>query len=145
MNEFLTEVFIPLHPKVVHFPIALFITAFLFEILSLVSKKEALHKSALTIYMAATLLTPLVVATGLWEEKRLHLHHPLLERHELSGLLTMGISLISLPIIWFIKKRAALFFRTIFLMFLILITLSVTITAHLGGEMVYEYGIAVEK
>lgn len=135
---------IPIHPKLVHFPIALFLTALLFESLSLMTRKKTLHQSAITLYVWSALLLPLVVRSGIWEVERLHLSHPVLERHELFASWTMWVALISLPVLWFTQKEFHKFFRVLFFLLLLSLAVLVTYTAHLGGEMVYEYGVGVE-
>jgi len=134
-----------LHPMVVHFPIALFIMALALDVLSYLTKKETFHHSALTLYVIAALTTPLVVRTGIWEAEKIGLSHPLLDQHRNFALWTMWISLMSLPLLWLIKKEAAKYFRIIFLMFLITTTVLVSIGADKGGRMVYEYGVGVEQ
>ncbi len=134
---------IPLHPKLVHFPIALFLAALAFDVFSFIFRKEILHKTALHIYVLTSLITPLIVKTGFWEEARLHLNHPVLARHEMFALLTMWGALISLPILWFIKKKRPKYFRLTFLLFLISVAVCVFLAAHNGGRMVYEYGAGV--
>lgn len=140
MPEFL----IPLHPKLVHFPIALFLTALGFELMSLVSKKTAFHQCAVYMYVFAALLTPLVVRTGIWEAERLHLNHPLLDKHKLLALWTMWSSLMSLPVLWLSHKEFSKYFRVIFFLFLLAVSGVVGYAGHLGGQMVYEYGVGVE-
>ena len=83
-----------LHPKVIHFPIALFIGAMGMEALSLIFKKDNLHRTALHMYIFATVITPFVVLTGLQEADHLHLHHPVLTIHKNFALLTMWGSLV---------------------------------------------------
>ena len=144
-GEVMLDYLIPIHPKMVHFPVALFITAFFFDVLSLLFRKEGLHKAAVRIYVFAALMTPVVVRTGLWEEERLHLGHPLLEKHRVFALWTMWVSLMSLPVLWFIKQRSKKFFRTFFVILLITVAVFVTLAAHNGGRLVYEYGTGVEK
>ncbi len=139
------DYFIPLHPKLVHYPIALFTTAIGFEIASLIFRKESLHKTALNIYVFAALLTPIVVRTGLWEEERLNLGHPVLNLHRTLGLWTMWISLLSLPVLWFIKNELPRYSRIVFLFFLLGVVTFVSLTGHNGGRMVYEYGAGIEK
>ncbi len=134
-----------IHPKVVHFPIALFITALALDFASFVFKKEAFHKAALHIYVIAALITPLVVRSGIWEEERLHLKHPILDVHRMFGLWTMWIALMSLPILWLIKKEWSHYFRFIFFICLLGVASLVTVTGHNGGRMVYEYGVGVEE
>ena len=136
---------VPIHPKIVHFPVALFITAFFFDVSSLVFRKEGLHKAAVYLYVFAALMTPLVVRTGLWEEERLHLGHPLLEKHRMFALWTMWVSLMSLPFLWLVKQKSQKFFHILFMILLIGVAVTVTLAAHNGGRMVYEYGAGVEK
>lgn len=135
----------PIHPKVVHFPIALFMTALGLDFTSFIFKKESLHKTAVHIYVIAALMTPLVVRTGLWEEERFHLSHPILDKHRLFALWTMWVSLMSLPVLWLIKQKSQKFFRIFFIIFLVVIAGFVTLTGHNGGEMVYKYGVGVEQ
>ncbi len=135
----------PIHPKIVHFPIALFMTALGLDFASLILKKESLHKTALHIYVIAALMTPLVIRTGIWEEERFRLSHPVLDLHRLFALWTMWISLMSLPVLWFIKQKFQKFFRVLFMILLIGIAGLVTLTGHNGGRMVYEYGVGVDK
>lgn len=139
------ELLTPIHPKLVHFPIALFLTALGLDILSLVFRKKEFHQSAIYLYVGAALLTPLVVRTGIWEAERLHLNHPLLTKHSLMAQRTMWISLMSLPVLWFIKREFTKYFRGLFIVLLLSIAGLVTYTGHLGGQMVYEYGVGVES
>ena len=134
-----------LHSKVIHFPIALFLGAMGMETLSLTFKKERLHRTALDMYILATVITPFVVITGLQEAEHLHLGHPVLTIHKNFGLLTMWTSLISLPILWIVNKQNSKIFRVMFLVFLLIIATFVTVTGHNGGRMVYEYGVGVDQ
>lgn len=134
-----------LHPKLIHFPIALFISAMGLELLSLFSKNEKLHWTAIHIYILATLVTPLVVITGLQDANHLNLHHPVLTIHEKYGHLTMWTSLASLPILWLVNRQSPKVMKVIFMLLLLVIATFVTITGHNGGRMVYEYSVGVEE
>lgn len=135
----------PIHPKLVHFPIALFMTALGLDLASLVFKKEDFHKAALYIYVIAALMTPLVVRTGLWEEERFHLNHPVLTKHRTFALWTMWVSLMSLSVLWFMKQKSQKFFRVFFVILLIGVAVFVTLAAHNGGRLVYEYGVGMKQ
>ncbi len=134
-----------LHPKVIHFPIALFIGAMGVEVLSLIFKKDNLHRTAFHMYIMATVITPFVVLTGLQEAERLHLSHPLLTIHRNFALLTMWGSLVSLPVLWLAKKKGEKVLRIVFIVFLLLLATFVSIAGHNGGRMVYEYGVGAEQ
>lgn len=137
------EQLFPIHPKLVHFPIALMLTALALDVCSQIFKKEQLHKTAITIFVCAVLFTPIVVWSGLFEQDRLHMHHPVLNQHKLYAFWIMWVSLASLPILWIINKTTPKYFRIIFTLLLLSLAILVTVTAHLGGRMVYEYGAGV--
>lgn len=107
----------PLHPKLVHFPIALFVTALGFEIFALLFRKERLHQTALYIFVVAAFMSVGVVFSGIWEQNRLHLNHPLLNHHRSMALWTMGFSLGALPVLWISKVFLPKYFRFISLLF----------------------------
>ena len=134
-----------LHPKVIHFPIALFLGAMGMEVLSLIFKKDNLHLTALHMYIFATFITPLVVLTGLQEAEHLHLSHPILNIHRNFALLTMWGSLVSLPILWLAKKRGEKVLRIVFIVFLLMLATFVSFTGYNGGRMVYEYGVGTKQ
>ena len=152
-----------IHPKVIHFPIALFIGAVGMEVLSLIfsaigarlpsvgqgsasgGKKDNLHRTAFHLYILATVITPFVVLTGLQEAEHLHLSHPILTIHKDFALLTMWGSLVSLSILWLIKKKWEKALRVIFIVFLLMLATFVSIAGHNGGRMVYEYGVGAEQ
>ncbi len=140
--------FIPehIHPIIVHFPIALFVTALGLQVASLILKKESLHSAAILIYVLATCVAPFVVWTGLEEAEHLNLvSHPVLNLHRRFALITLWGSLATLPVLWFLKRRNVRNFQMIFLLVVIVIAFSVSITAYHGGRMVYEYGVGVEE
>ena len=134
-----------LHPKVIHFPIALFIGAMGMEALSLIFKKDNLHRTAFHMYIFATVITPFVVLTGLQEAEHLHLNHPILTIHRNFALLTLWGSLVSLPILWLAKKKREKVLRIVFIVFLLILVGFVSVTGYNGGRMVYEYGVGTEK
>ena len=134
-----------LHPMLVHFPIALFTSALILELMSRLLNKELFHQAAVTVYVLAVCLTPLAVLTGLRQEDELHLKHPILEIHERFALITLWGSLASLPAFWFIHKCSTKVFKNIFLAVLFVVVVCVSVTAYNGGRMVYEYGIGVAQ
>ena len=119
-----------------HFPIALFITAFVLDILSRVLRRENYHEAAIVVYIVAVVFTPIVVWAGLWEQGRLHLHHPILTQHKLYAFVVMWISLLSLPALWFIKKSSLKVFRVVFSCLLLCLAMLITLTGYYGGKMV---------
>ncbi len=134
-----------LHPMVVHFPIALFIMALVFEIVSHLFKQVVLHQTAVCLFVAAAILTPLVIRTGIWEATKLGINHPLLDEHRQYASWLMWFSLMSMPILWLINRGFKRYFRVVLILCLVVAAVLVTIGADKGGRMVYEYGVGVEE
>ena len=134
----------PFHPVLVHFPIALFISAFIMNLLGIALKKDFLQQSAWHIFILAISITPLTVITGLMEENRLHFKHRILDLHKIFALLTLGTSLISFGLLWLIKRENEKAFRALFLITLLVIIIFVSLAGYFGGRMVYEYGAGVQ-
>lgn len=136
----------PIHPKLVHFPIALIFSAMGLQALGMVFNSNTLCKSAWIMFMVAVIFMPIVVLSGLWEANRMNLHHPVLDLHKKLAFYVLWSSLaglVILPIIWLLKGDR--FFRVMFLILLVLITGVLTFAAHQGGRMVYEYGVGVSQ
>ena len=132
-----------LHPMLVHFPVALFVTACGLHILDLFLKKEKWCQSAWNIFIVAIFITPLAILTGLEEAEEHHLHHHVLDLHKMFAFFTAGIAVLSLPLLVFLRKKSLPVFNQIFLAFLLVITVTVSCTAYNGGRLVYEYGVGV--
>ena len=133
-----------IHPMLVHFPIAFFISAFVFEAGYCVFKKAPLHHAALSVYGFAVCMTPLVVWSGLAQADQHHLNHPVLTAHKNFALFVLLASLISVPVLWGLHKRFKRMFQFAFLIFTVVFVVGIVFTAYNGGRLVYEYGIGVE-
>jgi uncharacterized membrane protein len=139
---------IPLHPRIVHFPVALLISAGLFGILALAFKsKRNLFKEVLLWNLALGVIGGVVaIITGLREEANL-VHndtiHSIMETHKLLGFIFSGIFLVLL--IWIVIRKSnmkILEFSSI-VVFLVLSAGLLGYSAHLGGIMVYENGAGI--
>ena len=128
----------------VHFPIALFMSALGLGAVSRIFRKDFLYQTAVHIYILAALVTPFVVLTGLWEAEELRLKHPILNLHKTFALLLMFSSLLSLWILWLSHKVSPKCFKTAFFILAVLMAVFVSVTAFYGGKMVFEYGVGVE-
>ncbi len=125
----------PIHPLVVHFPIALFITALGFEILSVILKKEILHQTAWYNYVLGIFSVPVVVSIGLWDGR--FLTDPGFYTHANLGYTTLGFSIVLGLILILVRRKSLRLFRILFLFFLFVIAGVVSITAYYGGMLVY--------
>lgn len=146
------------HPYIVHFPIALFITAVICEIvLRFMSEdvdsgrhslRSLISGTALVISAAAAFTAIIAVITGLLAGSIVPdtgKVHEVLDSHETLGFAVLAASVAyALVKVWaFMKKsdKFSMFLIAVGLLGILLIVL----TANEGGELVYEYGVGVAK
>lgn len=136
---------LPIHPMLVHFPIALFVSALMANVFGMISKCESVKRTAWHLYSMAVFFTVFAVSSGLWEENRLHLRHPVASLHKNFALATLGVSLVMFAVLYFMRKKASRKFQPIFLITLTIITALIIATAYNGGRLVYEYSVGISQ
>lgn len=132
------------HPLLVHFPIALLIASLFFECLSWVFRIEAWRLTARWCLVAGTIGAAAAVLSGLRAEevaKHSFEIHQVMELHE-----KLGISVLSLSgalTLWWLSslKWKVFFYRPLYVAFLALTVTLLAFGAHLGGRLVYEFGV----
>lgn len=135
---------LPIHPQLVHFPVALFMMAFLLELLGTLLRRPFFQTLAGQLYILGAVMTIPAVVTGYLEAQRLSLHHPVLTAHRTYAYWTTGVALGSLVVLGLVHKKAPQYYRLVFRFFLIGLFILIILTGHEGGEMVYEYGVGVQ-
>lgn len=132
------------HPIFVHFPIALLVSAFAIETLALFFKKPAWHRFSLIHLILGTLGAVGAVLTGR-QAAVLAKHsfeiHEVMERHESVGYIVLSLAVLLLG--WRVMTQDRLTGRTRWVAWglLGLICGIMAFGAHLGGRLVYEYGV----
>ncbi len=138
----------PIHPVLVHFPIALFTTFILFEILWMLLKKEWIKNSSLlTLVLGLVFVVPTIISGESAAENFEKVSHleELIESHETFAKLT-GITFLIVLIVKVVLMRTGKFnIKTNLIAFLIsLIGLFFLIQTGLkGGELVYKHGVGI--
>ena len=136
------------HPFLVHFPISLFFTAFIFEILRY--KIEWIHeKIPLLIFIFATVFSIFSSLTGN-SEKLLIVDISgvlnLLENHESMGTSVTIFGIFFSFFLVFIKlKFPTKNFSKLKISVFFLVTLMVFYTAFLGGKLAHDFGIYLKN
>jgi uncharacterized membrane protein len=123
------------HVVLIHFPIALFIVAVVFDLVARWSKRRSLADAAYYNLLVAAISTVPVVATGVlaWQFQ--------LEGQKLKGILLLhlilaGVSTVMIWLVWWVHFRARGRTKVLPGYFLMIECLSVGIialTGHLGG------------
>ncbi len=138
-----------IHPIVVHFPIALLITATFVSLLAVLfkNKREELKTVLYWVLILGAISILIALASGLYEAGRV-VHneaiHKIMETHELLGfIISAAFVLITF---WVIVRRRKMEIKELTLIaFLLLASSSVLVySAYLGGQMVYEQGAGVK-
>ena len=137
-----------LHAMVVHFPIALLIVAFLFELTGFFYKKEFFQQAAFYLLILGMLGTVLSYLVGNAAGEGIE-EGPLskaMELHEQAATILLWLTIITTLIygsIYFLKFNKSWLRIFGFLLFTGVIG-SIARTGYLGGQLVYKHGAGVE-
>ena len=132
------------HPLVVHFPIALLLTALGVDSLALILKRPALHRVALWNLVLGTMGAGVAVASGLQAESIARHSFEIwqvMELHERLGITTLILGVMACALR--LKARDQLSPRARALAFTLMLAMAGTVSvgAYLGGRLVYEFGV----
>ena len=133
-----------LHPLVVHFPIALLLSALVLDILALALKRPPIHRIALWNLCLGTIGAAVAVLTGLRAEdvaKHSFEIWKIMNVHERLGITTL---ILGIMVAGFrLGKRDRLTPRARALTMAVMLIMAATLGtgAYLGGRMVYEFGV----
>lgn len=137
----------PIHPIVVHFPIALLCVSVAFDALASRWPAGGLRGTSLYCLLAGVMSAALAVVTGGMEEdlaKRTGAPESVLEFHESLGMVTLVVFVallgLRLAMQWGWVKEYRSFTLGLGAIGIVILTL----TGYWGGELVYTYGIGVK-
>jgi uncharacterized membrane protein len=138
----------PLHPIIVHFPIALLITAIFFEVLELVFKREVIREAATWLLGLGFLGGLAATASGILAEEAaedMGVPESAIETHELLAFATLGVFAVLIAIRWLQHKRRVPQMPRVFLAIGLVGVVLIGLTGYFGGDLVYRYGAGVER
>ncbi len=138
-----------LHPMIVHFPIALLIVGFLFDIGGLFVKHESFSSTGFYLLIlgsagvVAAYLSGNMAGGSISEEGILG---KALEKHEEAAELTIWISSITaiLRVLFVVTKRYSGYFKAGVLVLYFVSIFAIARTGYYGGKLVYENAAGVQ-
>ncbi len=138
---------VPLHPILVHFPIALLITSVLFDAAGTILKREALREGALWLLILGLLGGIAAAVAGHFAEEaaeKAGIAEALIERHETLALVTLAIFGALLGYRLFLRNQLARVTLAVYLIGAVVGIATLSATGYFGGHLVYEHGAGVK-
>lgn len=147
------EILAELHNKIVHFPIAIFVLYFVFELIGTVFNKDYLLRAAFILLITGTLCAVLSVLTGnqamyltLNSISKEHFLNQFIERHENYATFSLWYftAIMFFRIYLMTKKKFVGQYQVIFVLLSFIGAVLILITAYTGGILVYDFGIGTK-
>jgi uncharacterized membrane protein len=135
----------PTHPMVIHFPIAFYVGALAFDVMSRVCHFPSAPLAATWLIIGAFAGTALAVPTGLVDRSTMKpgtRTRTVATRHMLIQLTAAAVFVLNLAVRW--SDRHAARSKPLWIALDALGVLLVTVGADLGGQLVYKMGFRVE-
>ena len=139
---------IPLHPQLIHFPIALLVTGLFVDLAGRITRRDWLTHAALIFLVVGTLGTVAATQSGKAQEDQILTTpeiHEVLEEHEEGGKRTMWFFLVittaRVGLAW--RRKFTPMMSWIFVAVWSVGLVLLFETAHHGGELVYTHGAGV--
>jgi uncharacterized membrane protein len=138
---------LPLHPAIVHFPIAIFIVITLLAIISTFAQAIFLKRTIFWLFIIAILSAVVAIITGLSEEETIPHNeaiHEIMEKHETNAFIISGFFVAMFLWFW---TRSRIPVKKEYFVWVILMIVGCFFLAYqnyLGGEMVYGHGAGVQ-
>jgi len=143
----LVEKLVHLHPMLVHFPIALYMTSVLFDFGFKIFKKEDFLKTAYFLLILALLAGLAATADGLLIEgivEKTGVPEEAIDRHMIFAIFTIVFIGTLLGFRFIKKNKITANLYNVYLALSLAGMILIGLTGLLGGKLVYEYGAAVK-
>jgi uncharacterized membrane protein len=139
-----------IHPLVVHFPIALFTTFFLLEVLAMIRRSERLYHAASWTLYTGIIFAVTAILLGMQAARSVPhggVIHSIIDQHESYATAATGIAVVLA--LWRAVAGEHLINlappRWLHLVLAMVMVLLIFLTADLGGLMVFKFGVGVQR
>ncbi len=134
------------HPLFVHFPIALWAGALVFEVIAVVRASDDWHRTAARLLYLGTLGALAAAATGLYAEEAVMETGPardVMELHQALMLIATSVAIGLCMFAFFLRQRFTPRLRKLFLAGLVALVVLLTVGSDRGAQLVYQYATSV--
>ncbi len=134
------------HPLFVHFPVAFWLGALLFEALAVWRPSDELHRTAARLLYLGTLTALAAAGTGLLAEESVPETgpaHDVMELHQTLMLITTSAAVGLCMLAFFRRNNFTAGLRKLFLAGLIALAVLLAVGSDRGAQLVYEYATSV--
>ena len=138
----------PVHPTIVHFPIALLFTAVFFEIFGSWIQRDSYRQFGQWLLILGLISGIVASAVGFWGEEAVvaaGVPEKAVDRHEFLAVITLVVFALMLFIRWRVRDRWSVRNQSIYFILAVLGVLLLGTTGYFGGDLVYRYGAGVQK
>jgi uncharacterized membrane protein len=138
----------PLHPLIVHFPIALLFTSVFFDLLGMLTDNNNFRQTGWWLLILGLIGGTVAAGLGMWTEEQVEamgVPETAVDRHEAFAVTTMIVFAVLAVFRWWLRGRWAARDRVIYLSVAMAGLLLLGITGFYGGELVYRYGAGVQS
>lgn len=138
-----------LHPAVVHFPIALVVAAFIFDLIGVVAKDDSFRRAGLYCLLGALFGAIFACITGYQAETTARLVQSAAGRladHKQAGIINLALIVLLIAGRIVLEARPAMRRRgyALYLMVALLAVINILRAGYLGEELVYLHGAGVQ-
>ncbi|MFI3137341.1 MAG: DUF2231 domain-containing protein [Methylococcaceae bacterium] len=137
-----------IHPLVVHFPIALLVMFFLVELAACLFRQVQWQAIASGLLYLGTLCAAITVYLGFRAAETVahdEAVHGIMEQHEGFGVAVLSLALFLSLWRWFFNVHKNAGVQGLYLVCAALLNVLLVLGADLGGVMVYQHGVAVNR
>ncbi len=134
------------HPLFVHFPIAFWVGALLFEALAVWRSSDEWHRTAARLLYLGTLMALAAAGTGLLAEEsvmEIGPEHEVMELHMVLMLISTSAAVGLCMLAFFRRKNFTAGLRKLFLAGLVVLAILLTVGSDRGAQLVYQYATSV--
>lgn len=134
------------HPLFVHFPIALWLAALLFEGVAVWKSSEEWHRNAVRLLYLGTLAALFAALTGLLAQEAVPetgRAHDVMELHETLMLITTSLGVGLCMLAFFRRKNMTGGIQKLLLLGLVVLAVLLAVGSDRGAQLVYQYATSV--